>query len=197
MPPPPCHPFSAEGVRAGASSPYSSDTSLNIDPRSGYCTSTRVFHSMHAPSFRYRRTSRSSSRPSLCSSSPTCCPCLRSQPRADRRSSTWVRASRSCSWLFFVRAAEEDTMASATLRLSWRWRVQIWDIGQLRPVARQKSIYATKLVVVLCRLGRSRAGRHSHSLALFGLMPGVGASRFRATLAGLLSSLACSLPVCI
>jgi hypothetical protein len=29
-------------------------------------------------------------------------------------------ASRSCSWPFFVRAAEEDTVAHATLRLSWR-----------------------------------------------------------------------------
>jgi hypothetical protein len=39
-------PFSADIVRAGASSPYSSDT----DPR-GYCMSTRTFHSMRAPSF--------------------------------------------------------------------------------------------------------------------------------------------------
>jgi hypothetical protein len=44
-------PFSAEGVGAGASSPYSSDTSPDIDPRSGYCTSTRTFHSMRALSF--------------------------------------------------------------------------------------------------------------------------------------------------
>jgi hypothetical protein len=44
-------PFSAEGVEAGASSPYSSDTSPDTDPRSGYCTSTRTFHSMHTPSF--------------------------------------------------------------------------------------------------------------------------------------------------
>jgi hypothetical protein len=44
-------PFSAEGVGAGASSPYSSNTSLDTDPRSGYSTSTRTFHSMHAPSF--------------------------------------------------------------------------------------------------------------------------------------------------
>jgi hypothetical protein len=50
--------------------------------------------------FRRRRTSHSSSRPSPCSSSPSCCPCPRSQPRADRRSLTWVWASRSCSWLF-------------------------------------------------------------------------------------------------
>jgi hypothetical protein len=47
--------------------------------------------------FRRRQTSRSSSRPSPCSSSPTC------------SSLTRVRASRSCSWLFFVHAAEEDT----------------------------------------------------------------------------------------
>jgi hypothetical protein len=40
-------PFSAEGVGVGDSSPYLSDT----DSRSGYCTSTRTFHSMHASSF--------------------------------------------------------------------------------------------------------------------------------------------------
>jgi hypothetical protein len=44
-------PFSAEGVRAAASSPYSSDTSPDTDPRIGYCTSTKTFHSMCAPSF--------------------------------------------------------------------------------------------------------------------------------------------------
>jgi hypothetical protein len=51
--------------------------------------------------------------------------------------------------------------------------------------------------VVLCHLGGSRAGRHSHSLALFGLTPGAGASRIGAALARLLSPLACSLLVCI
>jgi hypothetical protein len=44
-------PFSTEGVRAGTSSPYSSDTSPDTDPRNGYCTSTRTFHRMCAPSF--------------------------------------------------------------------------------------------------------------------------------------------------
>jgi hypothetical protein len=29
-------------------------------------------------------------------------------------------ASRSCSWPFSMRATEEDTVAPATLRLSWR-----------------------------------------------------------------------------
>jgi hypothetical protein len=38
-------------------------------------------------------------------------------------------------------------------------------------------------------------GRHSHSLALLGLTPGAGASRFGAAPAGLLSPLACSLPI--
>jgi hypothetical protein len=102
--------------------PYSSDTSPDIDPCSGYYTSTRVFHSMHAPThhrFCTRWTSRSSSRPSPCFSSPTCCTCPRSQPRADRRSFMRIRASRSCSWLFFVRVAE-DMMTPVTLRLSWR-----------------------------------------------------------------------------
>jgi hypothetical protein len=44
-------PFSIEGMGAGASSPYSSDTSPDTDPRSGYCTSMRTFHSICAPSF--------------------------------------------------------------------------------------------------------------------------------------------------
>jgi hypothetical protein len=44
-------PFSAEGMGANASSPYSSYTSPDTDPHSGYCTSTRMFHSMRAPSF--------------------------------------------------------------------------------------------------------------------------------------------------
>ncbi|AQK91382.1 hypothetical protein ZEAMMB73_Zm00001d009135 [Zea mays] len=35
---------------AGVSSPYSSDTSLDTDSQSGYCTSTRMF-GIHAPSF--------------------------------------------------------------------------------------------------------------------------------------------------
>jgi hypothetical protein len=51
--------------------------------------------------------------------------------------------------------------------------------------------------MVLCRLGESRGGRHSHSLAFFGLTLGACASQFGAALAGLLSPLACSLPVCI
>jgi hypothetical protein len=41
--------------------------------------------------FRCHRTSHSSSRPSPCSSSPTCCPHPRLQPRVDQRSSTWVQ----------------------------------------------------------------------------------------------------------
>jgi hypothetical protein len=140
------------------------------------CFTACTHHRLHRS-----RTSCSSSRLSPCSSSPTCCPCPRSQPRADRRSSMRVRVSWSCSWLFFVRDAEEDTMVPATLRLSWRWRVQIWNIGQPRPVARQQSAYATELVV-LCRLDGSRAGRHPHSLTLFGLTSGAGASRFGAAL---------------
>jgi hypothetical protein len=43
--------FSIEGVGAGASSLYSSDTSLDTNSRCGYCTSTRTFHIMRTPSF--------------------------------------------------------------------------------------------------------------------------------------------------
>jgi hypothetical protein len=48
MYPPPRHPFSTEGVGVDVSSPYSSDTNLDTNPRSGYCTSTMTFHSMLA-----------------------------------------------------------------------------------------------------------------------------------------------------
>jgi hypothetical protein len=96
-------PFSAEGMGAGASSPYSSDTNPDTKPRNGYCTSTRTFYSMRAPSLSPYRTSYSSSRPSPFSSTPICCPCPRSQPRADRRSSTWVRGE-SIFVLAFLRA---------------------------------------------------------------------------------------------
>jgi hypothetical protein len=44
-------PFSTEGVGACTSSPYSPDTIPDTDSRSGYCTSTRTFHIMCAPSF--------------------------------------------------------------------------------------------------------------------------------------------------
>ena len=108
--------FSAEGVGAGASSPYSSDTSPDTDPHSGYCTSTRTFHIMRAPSF-----SPSSNVPFIfLAFALFFLPNLLSLPTVAVVSRlTRVQASRSCSWLFFVRAAEEDTMASATLRLSW------------------------------------------------------------------------------
>jgi hypothetical protein len=68
-------------------------------------------------------------------------------------------ASWSCSWPFSMCVVEEDMMAPATRRLSWRWGVQVWDIGQLRPVAWLQSAYATELVVVLCHFGGSRAGK--------------------------------------
>jgi hypothetical protein len=41
----------SEDVGADASSSYSSDSSLDTDSCSGYCTSTRTFHVMRAPSF--------------------------------------------------------------------------------------------------------------------------------------------------
>jgi hypothetical protein len=49
--PPLRNPFSVEGVGADVSSPYSSNTSADTDLCSGYCTSTRTFRSMRAPSF--------------------------------------------------------------------------------------------------------------------------------------------------
>jgi hypothetical protein len=51
MPPHSRHPILGRGRRSRCSSPYSSSTSPDTDSRSGYCTSTRTFHIMRAPSF--------------------------------------------------------------------------------------------------------------------------------------------------
>jgi hypothetical protein len=112
-------PFSAEGVGAGAFSPYSSDTSPDTDLRSSYCTSTRTFHIMRAPSF------------SLSSDVPFVFPAFamffhpnlllprhgRSCKPTDTRRRTYG-TSRSCSRPFSVRAVKEDMVAPGTLRLS-------------------------------------------------------------------------------
>jgi hypothetical protein len=50
MPPPPCHPFS-RGRGSRRLLPVFVRHHPDTDPRSGYCTSTRMFHSMHTPSF--------------------------------------------------------------------------------------------------------------------------------------------------
>jgi hypothetical protein len=94
--------FSTKGIGACVLSPYSSDTNPDIDSRSGYCTFTRTFHIMCAPSFSSSDV-RSSSRPSPYSCSLTCYPSPRSQPRADRCSSTRVRRE-SVMLLSFLRA---------------------------------------------------------------------------------------------
>jgi hypothetical protein len=67
-----------------------------------------------------RRTSRSSSRPSPCSSSPSYCIVHGHSREPIEAHQRGYGATRSCSWPFTVHAAEEDTVAFATLRLSWR-----------------------------------------------------------------------------
>jgi hypothetical protein len=84
-------PFSAEDVGTCASSPYSSDTSPTPTRAVAIARLRGRFTSCVHHRFPHRRTSRSSSRPSSCSFSPTCCTHPRSQPRADRRSSTRVQ----------------------------------------------------------------------------------------------------------
>jgi hypothetical protein len=96
-------PFSAESVGACASSPHSSDTSPNTDPCSDYCASTRTLHSMRVPSFSLSPDVSFVFPVFALSFSPTYCPHLGSQPRADRRFSTWVRG-KSVLLLAFLRA---------------------------------------------------------------------------------------------
>jgi hypothetical protein len=108
-------PFSVEGLGAGASSPYSSDTSPDIDLHIGYCISMTTFHIMRAPSF------------SLSSDVLFVFPAFslfflpnllplhgRSRELIDARRLEYG-ASQSCSWPFSVCAAEEDMVAPATL----------------------------------------------------------------------------------
>jgi hypothetical protein len=96
-------PFSTEGMGAGVSSPYSPDTSPDTNPCSGYYTSMRTFNIMRAPSF-----SLSPDVPFVFPAFalfflPNLLPRPRLQPRADRRSSTWVRGE-SVLLLAFLRA---------------------------------------------------------------------------------------------
>jgi hypothetical protein len=96
-------PLSAEGIGAGVSSLYSFDTSPDIDSCSGYCTFTRTFHIMRAPSFSPLLDVPFVFPAFACSSTPTCCLRPRSQPRADQRSSTRVQGE-SIMLLAFHRA---------------------------------------------------------------------------------------------
>jgi hypothetical protein len=114
-------PFSAEGVGSGASSPYSSNTSFNTDPRSGYCTSTRMFHGMRTPLF-----SPSSDVPFIFPAFVLFfLPNLLPLPTVAATSRPMLfdayGASQPYFWPFFVHATEEEDMvAPATLSLSWR-----------------------------------------------------------------------------
>jgi hypothetical protein len=103
MPPPPATPFSTEGVGACASScirptpaPTPTRTVAIARPRGRF---TSCVHHR----FCRRRTSHSSSRPSPCCSSPTCCPRPWSQPRDERCLLTQVRGE-SVMLLAFLRA---------------------------------------------------------------------------------------------
>jgi hypothetical protein len=112
--------FSAKGVGACASSPYSFDTSPDIDSRSGYCTSTRTFHIMRSPSFSPSSDVSFVFLAFILFFLPILLPAhgrSREPTDAHRRG---YGASQSCSWHFSVRAVEEDMMALATLRLSWQ-----------------------------------------------------------------------------
>jgi hypothetical protein len=51
MPAPPRHPILDRGCGSMCLLPVFVDTSPDSDPHSGYCTSTRTFHSMRTPSF--------------------------------------------------------------------------------------------------------------------------------------------------
>jgi hypothetical protein len=113
-------PHSRQRAGVCASFPHSSDTSPDIDSRSGYCMSTRTFHIMRAPLF------SPSSNVSFVFPAfalfflPNLLPPAygRSREPTDARRCGYG-VSRSCSWPFSVRIVEEDMVAPATLRLYW------------------------------------------------------------------------------
>jgi hypothetical protein len=104
MHPPPRHPILASGRRSIHLLPR---IRLTLAPTLNRAVAIarprgRFISCAHHRFYR-RRTSHSSSRPSSCSSSPSCCPRQRLQPRADRRSSTRVRGE-SVMLLAFLHA---------------------------------------------------------------------------------------------
>jgi hypothetical protein len=145
-------PFSAKGVGAGASSLYSFDTSPDTDPRSGYCTSTRMFHSIHAPSF-----SSSSDIPFVFPAFALFfLPNLLPLP-------TVIAASRPTlvdAGTGRVGLAPGLSPCVPPRRTRWRLpRLDYLDDEESRSeILDNQGPYATELVVVLCRLGGSKAG---------------------------------------
>jgi|UPI000221D739 hypothetical protein len=186
-------PFSAEGVGASASSPYSSDTNPDTDSRSGYSMSTRTFHVMCAPSFSSLSdvlfvfpvfvlfflpdllpspTVTAASRPMLVDlrhapGLSLCVPSRRTWWRLPRLGYLGDEESRS----EILDNQGSSRGSSRHMLWSWWW----WCVASAGP----------------------GLGRYSHSLALLGLVPGAGASQFGAAPARLLSPLACSLLICI
>jgi hypothetical protein len=91
MPPPPGHPILGQRAWEQVPPPRIRPTPAPTPTRElAIAHSQGRFIVCAHHRFRHRQTSRSSSRPSPCSSSPTYCPRSRSQPRADRCSSTRV-----------------------------------------------------------------------------------------------------------
>jgi hypothetical protein len=101
MPAPPRHPILDEGVGACASSPYSSTPAPTLTRTVAIARPRGRFTACAHHRFCHRQTSHSSSMASPYSSSPTCCPHPRSQPRADRRSSMRVRGELILLLAFF------------------------------------------------------------------------------------------------
>jgi hypothetical protein len=189
-------PFSTDDVGACASFPYSSDTSLDTDSRSGYCTSTKTFHIMRTPSVSPSSdvpfvfpafalfflpnqlpppTVATASRPTLVDAGTErvghasgLSPCV-----PLRR--TWWRLPR-LGYLADKESRSEILDNQGLYRGSSRhmlWSWWSWCVASAGP----------------------RLGRLSHSLALLELTPGAGASRFGAAPAEFFSPLAWSLPI--
>jgi hypothetical protein len=185
-------PFSTKGVGAGTSSPYSSNTSPDTVPRSGYCTSTWTFHSMHTPSF--------SPSSDVLFLFPAFALFFLSNPLPPITVAAVSRPTLVDVGTGRVGLAPILSLCLSPRRTQWRLprlgypgdeesRLRYW-------ITSSRHMLRSWWWCCVASTGPG-LGRHSDSLALLGLTSGTGASRFGAALAGLLSPLACSLPLCI
>ncbi|PWZ14456.1 hypothetical protein Zm00014a_035858 [Zea mays] len=120
MPPPPRHLIFGRGRRSMRLLLVFVDTNPDTDSRSGYCTSTRTFHIMRAPSFSPSSDALFVFPAFVLFFLPNLLPlptvAATSRPTLVDAGTGRVGHAPGLS----VCVVEEDMMASATLRLSWR-----------------------------------------------------------------------------
>jgi hypothetical protein len=198
MPPPPRHPILGRGRGSKRLLPVFVRHQPDTDPRSGYYTSTRTFHSMRAPSF-----SSSSNVPFIFSAFVMFfLPNLLPPPTI----ATSSRPTLVDAGMGRVGLAPGLSPCVPSRRTYWRlphlgylgdeeFRSEILDNQDPQRDSSRHMLWSWWWCCVAS--ASPGLGRHSHSLALLGLTSGTGVSRFGAAPIGLLYPLVCSLRICI